>query len=268
MNIYILSNVISPNFWTCSLLKKVLNKIEDSYQTYVNSYKTHAMATCHGGTEQNLEKDSEPQETDVTIYDEYQADVNDFENVELNHHARLRDLTNEIKANETQAMDTINHLEHECNRLALTLCLSTLPGSLDEVLQQYADTLCTAQKKASFVNTLLQDITIFNSNDSSQLEDWFIDIKTASDLTSKSRTKLAQAKSKGLIHTLISEALSSNKTWDEIKDSIHLKICNSDIHTSISHFMEIQQKEKESLAAYICRFKREANRRNFDNNAE
>ena len=44
-------------------------------------------------------------------------------------------------------------------------------------------------------------------------------------------------------------------------------MCNSDIHTSVSHFMEIQQKEKESLAAYTHRFKREANRCNFDNNA-
>ena len=31
--------------------------------------------------------------------------------------------------------------------------------------------------------------------------------------------------------------------------------------------MEIQQKEQESLAAYIHRFKREADRCNFDNNA-
>ena len=62
---------------------------------------------------------------------------------------------------------------------------------------------------------------------------------------------LAQAKSKGLICILISEALDSNKTWDEIKDSIHLKICNSDVHMSVSHFIEIKQKEKESLAAYI-----------------
>ena len=101
---------------------------------------------------------------------------------------------------------------------------------------------CT--KENVLVNTLLQDIAIFNGNDSSQLEDWFIDIETASYLTGKSRTKLAQAKSKGLIHTLISEALSSNKTWDEIKDSLHLKICNSDIHMSVSCFMEIQQKER------------------------
>ena len=117
------------------------------------------------------------------------------------------------------------------------------------------------------MNPLLKDITIFNGNDSSQLEDCFIDIKTVSDLTSESRTKLAEAKSKVLICTLIPEVLSSNKTWDETKDSLHLKICNSDIHMSISHFMEIQQKERESLAAYIHRFKRDINRCNFDNNA-
>ena len=38
------------NFRMCSPLKKVLNKIEDSYQTYINPYKTQAMATQHGGT--------------------------------------------------------------------------------------------------------------------------------------------------------------------------------------------------------------------------
>ena len=109
-------------------------------------------------------------------------------------------------------MDAINHLECKCDRLALTLCLSTLPEPIEEVWQQYTNTLCTAQKKTSFVNTLLQDIAIVNSNDSSQSEDWFIDIKMASDLTGRSRTKLAQAKSKGLICTLISLELSSNKT--------------------------------------------------------
>ena len=99
------------------------------------------------------------------------------------------------------------------------------------------------KKKTSFVNSLLQDITILNGNNSSQLEYWLTDIETASDLTGKSGTKLAQAKSKGLIRTLVPEALTSNRTWDEIKDSLHLKICNSDIHMSISHFMEIQQKK-------------------------
>ena len=36
---------------------------------------------------------------------------------------------------------------------------------------------------------------------------------------------------------------------------------------SISHFMEIQQKEKESLAAYIHHYKKEASRCKFDNDA-
>ena len=83
------------NFWTCSPLKKVLNKIEDSYQTYINSYKTHAMATHHGGTAKPSEKDSDPQENDVIIHNEYQADINDFENIAPDHHERLRDLNHE-----------------------------------------------------------------------------------------------------------------------------------------------------------------------------
>ena len=188
------------------------------------------MATCHGGTGQPPEKDPNPQEQDVNVPSEYQEDIDDFENVEHEHHAWFRDLTNEIdylwhkvEANETWPTEAISHLEHELNRLTLTLHPSALPELLDEVLQQYTETICTAQNKTSFVNTLLQDITIFNGNDSSQLEDWLIDIKTISDLTSKSRTKLAQAKSKGLIWTLISEALSSDKNWDKIKDLLHLK---------------------------------------------
>ena len=96
-------------------------------------------------------------------------------------------------------MEAISHLECKLNKLTLTLHPSALLGPLDEVLQQCTETLCTTQKKTSFVNTLLQDITIFNGNDSSQIEYWLIDIKTASELTSESRTKLAQAKSKGLI---------------------------------------------------------------------
>ena len=93
------------------------------------------------------------------------------------------------------------------------------------------------------------------------------DIETTANLTDESRTKLAQAKSKGLTYTLIMEALALGKNWEEIKDSLHLKICNSDIHTSISHFMDFHQKDNESLAAYIHRFKREAKRCNFTNNA-
>ena len=41
---------------------------------------------------------------------------------------------------------------------------------------------------------LIQDIPTFNGSDSTQLEDWLVDIETAANLTDESRTKLAQAK--------------------------------------------------------------------------
>ena len=55
---------------------------------------------------------------------------------------------------------------------------------------------------------ILQDIPILNGNESSQLENWLTDIETAAELTGESRTKLAQAKSRGLVRNLISEALT------------------------------------------------------------
>ena len=115
--------------------------------------------------------------------------------------------------------------------------------------------MCNTQKKNSLESSLLQDIPTLNGQDPSQLEDWFTDIEKASELMGESRTKLAQAKSKGLVRMLISEALTLQKTWEEIKDSLCLKISNADIHTSINHFMDIQQTEKESLAAYVHQFK-------------
>ena len=73
------------------------------------------------------------------------------------------------------------------------------------------DTLCSAQKQTHFTNTLIQDIPIFNGNDSTKLEDGLVDIETAADLSAESRTKLAQGKLKGLTHTLTAEALTSGK---------------------------------------------------------
>ena len=199
--------------------------------------------------------------------------MDNFENMEHENHTTLKTLTQEfdnlwqkVETAEGQPMEAINHLECELHRLSLAFCSSALPEPLDEVLQQYTETLYTAQKHTTFANTLIQDIPTFSGNDSTQLEDCLVDIKTAADLTDESRTKLVQAKSKGLTHTLRTEALTLGKCWEEIKDILCLKICNSDIHTSVSCFMDIQQ-DKEPLAAYIHRFKREAKRCNFTNNA-
>ena len=161
-----------------------------------------------------------------------------FENLENENQTQLRDLTKEldhlqhkVAATEGQPTEAINHLECELHRLTLVLCPSAPPDPLDEVLHQYTETFCTAQKQTTFANMLLQDITIFNGRNSSQLEDWLVNVETAADLTSERRTELAQAKSKGLTCTLITEALNSDKSWEEIKDLIYLKLCNLDIHT-------------------------------------
>ena len=97
------------------------------------------------------------------------------------------------------------------------------------------------KKQTSFTNSLLQDISIFMGYGVTLLEDWLVDIETAADLMTESRTKLAQTKSKSLTCTLITEAVTSGKSWEDTKDLLWLKICNSDIHTSICCSLEIPQ---------------------------
>ena len=99
--------------------------------------------------------------------------------------------------------------------LNLLACNETL-GEVKK--KHYTKALSSAQKQTNLTNSLLQDISVFNGHDATQLEDWLVDIETAADLTTESQTKLAQAKSKGLTHTLLTEAITSGKSWDDIKD--------------------------------------------------
>ena len=71
---------------THSPLSKVLNKLGYSYQTYINMYQAHMMATHHGGTGQLLEMDPNPQAQNIDIPNDYQKDIDDFENVENENH--------------------------------------------------------------------------------------------------------------------------------------------------------------------------------------
>ena len=108
-------------------------------------------------------------------------------------------------------------MQTELHRLSLKPQPSAPPEPLDEVLQQYMETLCSAQKQTTFANALIQDIPTFNGSDLAQLEDWLTDIETTANLTDESRTKLAQAKSKGLTHTLVIEAITLGKNWEELR---------------------------------------------------
>ena len=65
---------------SCSPLKSVLNKIGDSYQTCCNTYKTHDMATHHGGTGQPQERPPIPHEQDPDTPSEYHHEgIDNFE---------------------------------------------------------------------------------------------------------------------------------------------------------------------------------------------
>ena len=77
---------------TCSPIKKLLNKFEDSHQTYINYYKTNTIATHYGGIEDTSMNNPESQDMDADIQDKYQEDINDLENIKPDHQAGLKKL--------------------------------------------------------------------------------------------------------------------------------------------------------------------------------
>ena len=203
---------------THSPINKLFHKLGNSYQTYINFHKTHAMATRYGGIGDTSMNDPKFQDIDSDSQDNYQGDVNDQEHIEFDPPVALQDLNHKmewlrqtVEDKNKDPRDAIKQMEQKLNQVEITLCPST--EHTGEILNKYTETLCNAQKKMSLENSLLQDIPILNGNDSSQLEDWLTDIETASELMGERRTKLAQAKSRGLVRTLISEVLTLHKTW-------------------------------------------------------
>ena len=182
------------------------------------------MATHDGGAGQPSDRDPNLPEQDTDIPSNHLEDIDNFENVEHENHTTLKaltrnldDLWHRVENAEGQPMEAIHHLKCEIHRLSLTLQPPAPPEPLNEVLQQYMETLCFAQIQTTFANTSIQDIPIFSGSDFAQLEDWLTDIETAADLTDESRTKVAQAKSKGLTHTLITEAITLDKIGKKLR---------------------------------------------------
>ena len=164
------------------------------------------MATHYGQMGDTSMENPESKDVDSDSQENYQEEPI----VSLQHLTRKMDrLRQTVQDKDNGPRDAIQHLEQKLNQLAITLHPPSEP--IGEVLNKYTDTLCNTQKKTSLESSLLQDIPTLNGNDSSQLEDWLTDIETASELTGKSRTKLAQAKSRGLVRMLILEALTLQK---------------------------------------------------------
>ena len=134
------------------------------------------MATCHGGTGQPLDRDATLHAKDTDIQNDYlHEDMDNFENAEQENDTylatltlQLDDLCHRFQAGEGQPAEVLHCIECKLQRLSIALCSSALLEPLDDVLQQYTETLCSAKKQTTFVNTLFQDIPTFNGSSSTQ----------------------------------------------------------------------------------------------------
>ena len=183
----------------------------------------------------------------------------------------INELHQWVEAGEGQPAESLDCIELELQKSLSSTSTTTFPNTYwasqrsDRSVHRHL--VHHTKANQSNHNSLLQDITVSIEYDSTKLEDWLTDIETVADLTTESWTKLTKAKLRELTHTLVIEAFISGKSWEEIKYLLWLKLCNTNMCTYTSCFMDIQQKEKESLAAYNYRFKTKAKRCNFTNDA-
>ena len=80
----------------CSLHKTVLNKLGDSYQTHVNTYKTHDRSTGHRGAGQPLDRDPNLPEQGTDILSNHLEDTDNFGNVDHENLTTLKALTRNL----------------------------------------------------------------------------------------------------------------------------------------------------------------------------
>ena len=127
----------------CSPLKTVLGKIKERYQAYCTIYKTHAMATHHGGAGCPLDRGmdihaEEPEHADIDNESTHSSDItvalggpeaeyNPKDPVYNNHYKltaltmEINDLHQRVKAGEGQPAETLDHIEHELQNLLIAL---------------------------------------------------------------------------------------------------------------------------------------------------
>ena len=110
--------------------------------------------------------------------------------------------------------------------------------------------------------SVLNDIDTFDGKQGHKLDDWLTDVENAAAIIEEDKVIVAKGKVRGLARDLIRE--HESQPWHHIKEQLHNRLNNASIHTYTSRFMEIQQKDSETLTAYIHRFKKEAKYCDFD----
>ena len=123
-------------------------------------------------------------------------------------------------------------------------------------------TLNNSNRRHQLSISVLNDIYTFDGKQGHKLDDWLANIENAATLVEENEVIVAKGKARGLVWDLIKE--HKDKPWPHIKEQLRNHLNNASIHTYTSRFMEIQQKDSETLTAYIHRFKKEARHCNFD----
>ena len=127
---------------THSPIKRLYCKLENSIQTYINYHKTHAMAMCYGGVEDTSMENPQNRDLDNDSQDNFQD-----ENIITQLICKAEQLRQAIEDRDNDPRDVIHQLEQRLNRLTLTLHSPSEP--IEDLLDKYTETLCTAQKKTS-----------------------------------------------------------------------------------------------------------------------
>ena len=110
--------------------------------------------------------------------------------------------------------------------------------------------------------SVLNNIDTFDGKQGHKLDDWLVDVENAAAIVEEDEVVVAKGKARGLAPDLIRE--HETQPWHHIKEQLRNCLNNASIHTYTLRFMEIQQKDSETLTAYIHRFKKEAKHCDFN----
>ena len=123
-------------------------------------------------------------------------------------------------------------------------------------------TLNNSNRRHQLSISVLNDMETFDGKQGHKLDDWLADIENAAAIVEENKVMVAKGKARGLARDLIKE--HEDQPWPYIKEQLRNHLNNASIHTYTSRFMEIQQKDSETLTAYIHRFKKEAKNCDFN----
>ena len=122
-------------------------------------------------------------------------------------------------------------------------------------------TLNNSNRRHQLSISVLNNIDTLDGKQGHKLDDWLADIENAAAIVEENEVMVAKGKARGLARDLIKE--HEDQPWPH-KEQLHNRLNNASIHMYTSRFMEIQQKDSETLMAYIHRFKKEAKHCDFD----